>query len=56
MRNDPMKLRPALIPVASFGAALSAFLSVSYVLCIAGYLLFPGLPIQHSALHLSPGV
>jgi hypothetical protein len=40
----------ALIPVFTLGLALSLFLSISYVLCITGYLLLPGLPIQHSAL------
>ncbi|MBI1775873.1 MAG: hypothetical protein HYR63_11055 [Proteobacteria bacterium] len=29
---------------------LSSFLAISYVLCVLGYLLFPGLPIEHSAL------
>jgi 2TM family of unknown function (DUF5676) len=38
------------IPVFSLGMALSLFLAVSYVLCVLGYLLFPGLPIEHSAL------
>jgi hypothetical protein len=35
---------------------LSLFLVISYVLCVLGYLLLPGLPIQHSALSvLLPG-
>jgi len=42
--------RPALVPVITLGLALSLFLSFSYVLCILGYLLLPGLPVQHSAL------
>jgi hypothetical protein len=29
---------------------LSLFLVVSYVLCVIGYLVFPGLPIDHAAL------
>ena len=42
--------RPGLIPVFTLGLALSLFLALSYVLCISGYLLLPGLPVQHSAL------
>ncbi|ODU79548.1 MULTISPECIES: hypothetical protein [unclassified Novosphingobium] len=42
--------QPALIPVVTSGLALSPFLSVSYILCILGYLFLPGLPVQHSAL------
>ncbi len=38
------------IPVLVLGLSLSAFLTVSYVLCVIGYLLFPGLPIDHAAL------
>lgn len=38
------------IPVLVFGWSLSLFLVISYVLCVIGYLLFPSLPIQHSAL------
>ena len=41
---------PRTIPVLALGMALSLFLVVSYVLCVIGYLLFPGLPIDHAAL------
>jgi hypothetical protein len=41
---------PRTIPVIAFGMALSLFLVISYVLCVVGYLLFPGLPIDHAAL------
>jgi hypothetical protein len=41
---------PHLIPVVSLGLSLSLFLAISYTLCISGYLLFPALPINHSAL------
>jgi len=34
------------------GMSLSAFLVISYVICVLGYLLFPGLPIPHSTLSL----
>ena len=37
----------AIIPL---GQALSAFFIVSYMLCIAGYLLFPGMPVKHESL------
>ena len=42
--------RPATIPVLALGMGLSSFLVISYVLCVIGYLLFPGLPIDHAAL------
>jgi hypothetical protein len=38
------------IPVIGFGMSLSLFFLISYVICIIGYLLFPGLPINHAAL------
>jgi len=38
------------IPVFAFGSALSLFLTISYVLCVIGLLLFPNLPINHAAL------
>jgi hypothetical protein len=38
------------IPVFTLGMALSLFLAISYVVCVLGYLLFPSLPIEHSAL------
>lgn len=40
------------IPIVTLGLSLSAFLALSYVICILGYLLFPGLPIEHSALRI----
>lgn len=50
MAHDARRLGPALIPVFTFGLALSLFLTVSFVLCVIGYLLFPGSLINHSAL------
>lgn len=44
--------RPATIPVFALGMGLALFLLISYVLCIIGYLLFPSLPIAHSALSI----
>lgn len=41
---------PRTIPVLALGLGLSLFLAISYVLCITGYLVLPGLPIAHSAL------
>lgn len=38
------------ISVFALGMSLSLFLAISYVVCVLGYLLFPGLPIEHSAL------
>ena len=38
------------IPIVTFGLALSGFFAVSYVICILGYLLVPGLPVQHQFL------
>jgi len=48
MENE--KSAPALVPITTLGLSLSLFLALSYVICIAGYLLLPNLPIQHSAL------
>jgi hypothetical protein len=38
--------------VVTLGLSLSAFFAVSYAICIAGYLLFPGFPVQHGALSI----
>jgi hypothetical protein len=38
------------ILVTALGLSLSSFLAFSYVACVLGYLLFPSLPIAHSAL------
>ena len=44
------------IRVLALGMALSLFLAISYIVCVLGYLLFPSLPIEHSALAiLLPG-
>jgi len=40
------------IPLVTLGLSLSAFLAVSYVLCIVGYLILPGLPVKHEALSI----
>ena len=41
-----------LIPVLALGMALSLSLVITYVLCVVGYLVFPSLPIEHSALSI----
>jgi hypothetical protein len=41
-----------LIPVFALGMALSIFFVFSYALCIIGYLVYPGLPINHAALSI----
>ena len=41
-----------VIPVVPLGIALSGLLGISFVVCVLGYLLFPDLPIAHSALPL----
>jgi hypothetical protein len=38
------------IPIAVLGFSLSGFFVVSYGICILGYLIYPSLPVQHSAL------
>ena len=41
-----------LIPILALGMALSLSIVTSYVLCVIGYLVFPSLPIEHSALSI----
>ena len=40
------------IPIVTLGLSLSLLFVVSYVICIAGYLLLPGFPVQHAALSI----
>ncbi len=40
------------IPIVAFGLALSAFVAISYIICILWYLLLPGLPVYHAALEI----
>jgi hypothetical protein len=40
------------IPIVTLGMSLSAFLAFSFVLCIIGYLILPGLPVEHGALDI----
>ena len=41
-----------VMPIVTLGLSLSLFFVISYVICIAGYLLLPGFPLQHSALSI----
>jgi len=51
--DAPASVRPVHgLPVLALGLSLSLFFSISYALCVLGYLLFPSLPIAHSALAL----
>jgi hypothetical protein len=47
--HDPSGRR---MPIVGLGIALSLFFAISFVLCILGYVLFPSLPITHSALSI----
>ena len=40
------------IPIVTLGLGLSVFFVISYMICIAGYLLLPGFPVQHAALSI----
>ena len=40
------------IPIVTLGLSLSLFFLISYLIRIAGYLLFPGFPVQHAALSI----
>jgi len=40
------------IPIVTLGLSLGLFFVISYVICIVGYLLLPGLPVQHAALSI----
>ena len=44
--------RVGAIPIVTLGLSLSLFFVISYVICIAGYLLVPGFPVQHAALSI----
>ena len=40
------------VSIVTLGLSLSLFFVISYVICIAGYLLAPGFPVQHAALSI----
>jgi hypothetical protein len=42
----------ASIRIVTLGLSLSVFFVISFVICIAGYLLLPGFPVQHAALSI----
>lgn len=39
-----------LVPAFVLGMGVSVFLAITYILCVHGFLFFPGVHIQHSAL------
>ena len=42
--------QPGAISIVTLGLSLSLFFVISFVICIAGYLLAPGFPVQHASL------
>ena len=46
--SQPSDIRT--VPVGAFGMSLSLFFAFSFVLCVLGYLVLPGLPVKHEAL------
>ena len=40
------------VNVVRLGLSLGTFFVISYVICIAGYLLLPGFPVQHGSLSI----
>ena len=49
-QTDSHEPKVRTVSVAALGMSLSLFLAISFVLCIAGYLIMPGLPVKHEAL------
>ena len=41
-----------LLSIVAVGFSLSLFFVISYVICLIGYLVFPGLPIYHAGLSI----
>ena len=44
--------RPGALSIRALGLGLSLFFVISYLICIIGYLLLPGFPVQHGALSI----
>ena len=40
------------ISIVTLGLSLSVFFAISYVICIIGFLVAPGFPVQHAALSI----
>jgi hypothetical protein len=51
-RAQPNAGQGNAIPIVTLGLSLSLFFVISYMICIAGYLWLPGLPVQHGALSI----
>jgi hypothetical protein len=52
METQAAKPASRTVSITVLGLGLSAFLAVSYVLCIVGYLVAPGLPVKHESLSI----
>ncbi len=48
--------RAPLIPLVPFGMALGLFLAISFVLCVAYYLVAPEAALNHAILRAMPGL
>ena len=51
-RSRSERSEGASISVVTLGLSLSVFFVISYLICVFGYLVFPGLPIEHAALSI----
>ena len=40
------------VSIVTLGLSLSVFFAITYVICIVGYLVAPGFPVQHAALSI----
>lgn len=47
-----MRGTQARLAIGVVGITISSFFLITYVVCVAGYILLPGIPITHSALAL----
>lgn len=52
LSDAPTSGQTSRIRVFALGMGLSLFFAISFVLCVLGYLLMPGLPITHQALSI----
>lgn len=51
-RPRPAAAAGSSISIVTLGLALSMFFAITYLICIAGYFLLPGLPVQHASLSI----
>ena len=52
VRAQPGDGMMSSLNIVRVGLGLSTFFAISYVICIAGYLLLPGFPVQHASLSI----